>query len=105
MNLLASPFARMLAVFAVESLIAKGILKPDDASKAVEDIINVIGFVAMVLTLLIWQWRAHHPAKAHLDVSMPISGETQVQQAQTRRSIGVTFRNLVEKLLLTPKTT
>lgn len=73
-----SPLARMLAVLIGEYLVRKGFIAEGDLSASVEDIVNIIGFIAMVATLLIWQWRAHHPAKAQVDAALSVTpGEEQ----------------------------
>ncbi len=102
-----SPLARMLAVLLIEYLIRKGFIAQEDLSQAVDDAVNIIGFVAMTLTLLIWQWRTHHPAKAHLDVEMPTTVQDQVQIDQTTTAAKLSLNQLLKKLagiFTTPKT-
>lgn len=93
--ILRSPLTRMLATLIIEYLIRKGFLAQGDLSQSVDDAINIIGFIAMTLTLLIWQWRAHHPAKAQLDVELPMEDATPQQIADTKRGIS----NFLEKIL------
>lgn len=79
---LASPLARMIAVFIVETLIARGYIAPSDASQAVDDAVSILGFGAMVVTLLIWQWKAHHTGNnAHIeaDISSTTNDEKEIE--------------------------
>lgn len=98
-----SPFARMLAVLVVEYLIRKGFIASEDASQAVEDAVNIIGFVAMTVTLLIWQWRTHHPAKAHLDVQMPVTPQEVQQIEKVKVNYVEKIKAFLNRLLFTPK--
>lgn len=103
-----SPFARMLAAIVVEYLIKLGFLSQGDYSQAVLDAIEIINFLAICATLLIWQWRAHHPAKTQLDVSIPITEENTKQAEKTKRSflsaLEVLLRRSVQKVVTTGKT-
>ncbi len=106
MNLFtSSPFSRMLAVLLIEYLARKGFIAEGQVSQAVEDAVNIISFVAMVITLVIWQWRAHHPAKARLDVVMPLTEQPQTTEEARVRSVKLTkIFQMIKELIFVPKT-
>jgi hypothetical protein len=92
-----SPLARMLAVILAEYLVRKGFIAAEDISQTVEDTINIIGFLAMVATLLIWQWKTHHPAKQHIEPVMP---ESENPNITTEQIVTVGLKNrLLNKVL------
>lgn len=93
-----SPFARLLAVIVVDFFVARGWIDASQVSQAVEDAINVISFSAIVVYLAIWQWRHHHPAKAHIDAEIPISPEQTQQEAHLRRGVIDVARSFLNKL-------
>lgn len=84
----------MIAVLIVEKLIKWGYLAQGDYTQGVNDAINIIDFLVTVAALLIWQWRAHHPAKAQLDIDMPITEEDKAVQEKRIKK----FTNQVKAL-------
>lgn len=94
-----SPLARMLAILFVEYAITNGWIPASEKTEAVEDAVTVIGYAAMFLTLLIWQWRVHHPAKVQLDAEMPMTEEGQLQATRSLNAL----TGVIKKIFTTPE--
>jgi hypothetical protein len=95
-----SPLTRAIAVFFIEYAVVKGWIKAEDHTQAVEDAMSIIGYIAMAITLLIWQWRSHHPAKTEIDMTLPMSESDVKAVEKTRGNLVAAVKQYFEKLLI-----
>lgn len=93
------PLARAIATMIVEKLIAYGYIKQGDTSDAVRDTLTIIDFVVTLLILLIWQWRAHHPAKAQVDITMPITEDEALNVEKSQRRLKDILDTVAKKVV------
>lgn len=96
--LVRSALVRAVGLAIANFLAAKGFIEFSHVSQVAEDIIYVLSFVAGAAYLGIWQWRHTHPAKAHLDVVLPVAeGEAQHVEA-IRRDVLTTLRGFIHRI-------